>query len=87
MKYNSVETVEQAIQDLPHRSGLYTEELQAISDYCIKNGCTKESVHKVIFWIALAAEAVGFQKGRTYQKNKRHKKSLAHATNDKPVTE
>ena len=90
MRFETIEAIEQAIADLPHRSGLYTEELQAICDFCIKKGDSKAYIQRVIFWPTMAAEAIGFAKGRAYERNRRkirnRKKSLAHAANDRPET-
>lgn len=72
----SEERIEQIVNEVPHRSFLDTDELHSIIDYCKANGMTDyqfKMSSNAIYYGTLAAFAIGFRRGRNYQKRQSKK--------------
>lgn len=73
MNYVTPESIKRDIRSLPQTTSLRTEDLKAIRMFCQEHGAP--GTLETIFYATLAAEAIGFRKGKNYQKRHGNVKS------------
>lgn len=67
MNYVTEKSLEKAMHSLPSTIGLRMGDLETIRTFCQQHGAPADM--ETIFWASMAAEAIGFRKGRNYQKH------------------
>lgn len=67
MNYVTEKSLEKAMHLLPSTIGLRMGDLETIRTFCQQHGAPADM--ETIFWATMAAEAIGFRKGRNYQKH------------------